>query len=334
MTVLAPPITPEPLRPRRGASLVAHLGWEGILVLLAIVGFAYLVVQEGIDVIGRNVWLNFAATGLLASALAVSVRLRSVNLAVAAQAMLAGIIYAKLVQEDWPDLAAGAAAVVAVLILGLILGAITGVTGAPGWAVSIGGLGIAEAVSFGLSDAQGLVVPGTGRAEVWVVAIWAAVFVLGSVIGAVVFLATGLPRDSATFGSRVLRAIGSFALSSLVAGLAGVMFISYVGFASPAGDGGRLLSAAAVVLLAGISAATGRGGVLGTVLATLVVVFGNTALALEGVKSWVSYYLVASIAILIGVVVGAVLDRVGRPSAPPAPVAPPAPPPPLSPWMA
>lgn len=320
MTVLAPPVAPEAPRPRRGAGLLAHLGWEAILLLLAIVGVAYLVVQEGVDVIGRNVWLNFAATGLLAAALAVSVRLRSVNLAVAAQAMLAGIVYAKLVQEDWPDVAAGAVAVVAVLILGLILGGITGLTGAPGWAVSLGGLGIAEAVSFALSDAQGLIVPGAGRPEVWVIAIWAAVFVLGSLIGAVVFLATGLPRAAAKFGPRVLQAIGSFGLSSLIAGIGGVMFISYLGFASPAGDGGRLLVAAAVVLLGGISAATGRGGILGVVLATLVLVLGNTILILAGAKSWMAYYLPASVAILIGVVVGALLDKVAAPrTTPPAP---------------
>ncbi|NUO59193.1 MAG: hypothetical protein HOV78_21235, partial [Hamadaea sp.] len=96
--------------------------------------------------------------------------------------------------------------------------------------------------------------------------------------------------------------------------------ISYLGFASPAGDGGRLLVAAAVVLLGGISAATGRGGILGVVLATLVLVLGNTILILAGAKSWMAYYLPASVAILIGVVVGALLDKVAAPrTTPPAP---------------
>ncbi|NUR72771.1 MAG: hypothetical protein HOU81_18315 [Hamadaea sp.] len=323
MTVLAPPIAPEAPRPRRGTGLIAHLGWEAILLLLALAGFGYIVLQEGIDAIGRGVWLNFASIGLLSSALALSVRLRAVNLAVAAQAMLAGIIYAKLVAEDWPAVVAGAVGVLAVLFLGLILGAITGLTGAPAWAVSLGGLGLAEAISYALSDARGVMVHGAGRYAVWLVAVWALVFVLGSIGGAVVFLVSGLPRDSASFGSRVLRSIGAFGLSSLIAGVAGVMYIGYIAYAAATGDGLRLLEAAAVVLLGGVSAATGRGGVLGTVLATLVVVALTTSLMINGIATWASIVLPASIAILIGAVVGALLDKVSAPPAP-APAAPPA----------
>jgi len=325
MTVLAPPVAPEAPRPRRIAGLVAHLGWEAILLVLAVAAAVAVVAQSSIDAFGRGFWLNLAATGLLASGFAFSLRTRSPNLAVAAQAMLAGIIYVKLAVADWPGLIAAIVAVLLVAFFGLILGAIAGLTSAPGWAISLGGLGIAEAISLGITGSQSLALPGARIATVWTGTVWAVVFILGSLAGAVLFLVPAVRRllgaDIAGTGfqpSRLIRAILGFGVSSLLAAISGVVLIGYVGAAFAGSDGGRLLAAAAIALLGGVSATTGRGGIAGTVVATALLVLGNMAINLAGSSAWVAYYLPAAIAIVIGVIVGWGLDKIAGPELPAA----------------
>jgi len=321
MTVLAPPVAPEAPRPRRVAGLVAHLGWEAILLVLAVVAAIAVVAQTSTDAFGRTFWLNLAATGLLASGFAFSLRTRTPNLAVAAQAMLAGIIYVKLVVADWPGLVAAVVAVVLVAGFGLILGVIAGLTSTPGWAVSLGGLGIAEAISLGLTGSQSIVLPGARSTAVWTGAVWTLIFIVGSIAGAVLFGVPAVRRllgaDTAGKGfqpSRLIRAVLGFGVSSLLAATSGIVLIGYVGAAFASGDGGRLLAAAAIVLLGGVSAATGRGGIAGTVVATALLVVGNMALNIAGVSAWISYFLPAAIAILVGVIVGWGLDKIAGPS--------------------
>jgi ribose/xylose/arabinose/galactoside ABC-type transport system permease subunit len=315
MTVIAPPIAPEAPRPRPGRGLVAHLGWEAILLFLVVVAAIVAVASSpaNFGIFRQNFWLNLAVTGLLASAFAVSVRTRTVNLAVAAQAVLAGIVYARLVAADWPALIAGVIAVIAIVVLGLILALVSGLTGVPGWAVSLAGIGIAEGISIGLAEARGVVIPGAMLSPAWSTAIWVALFVLGSLAGAAAFFVAGtdVPRDGVA--SRMLRSFAGFGLSSVLAGISGVVFVSHVAFATAGGDSGRLLTAAGAVLLGGVSAVSGRGGIAGTVLATLLLVVINIAMLVAGIGGWISY-VPAAIAILVGVVVGSVFDRLSAPA--------------------
>lgn len=322
MTVLAPPATASPApRPRRVAGLVAHLGWEAALLLFTVLAAVLLLVRSDGRGLGLSFWLNFAATGLLASGFALSLRTATPNLAVGSLAMLSGLLYADLRSEDWPGFVAAALAVAAVTVLGLILGVVTGLTSAPSWAVSLAGVAAVQAIAFGLYGAQGALTH-AGRPETWEGIVWSVVFVVGSLAGGALFLVAPVRRflsANRTSGDparwRPARFVGGlvgFGGSSLLAGLAGVVLTGYLGAAFPTGDVYRTLTAVAIVLLAGVSVFGRRGGVTGTVFATALLLLVILNVQLGGAASWVSS-LILALAVLFGVFVSWGLEKVGGP---------------------
>ncbi|GAA1401231.1 ABC transporter permease [Catellatospora coxensis] len=327
MVIIAPPTTAVdalPPRPRRTAGLLARIGWEAILFLLVVVAAIVVAVQSDGDAFGRGLWLSLASLGLLASAFAFSLRTGNPNLAVGALAALAGVVYAKLVEADWPGVLAAATAVVVILLFCLVLGVITGLTSAPAWAVSLGGLAVAQSVALGLSEAQGVPLR-DGPTSEWAIWAWAGLFVIGSLVGGAAFQGTALHRmlvaartdgEVPRFqGKRLAGAVLGFAGSGLLAALSGIALVGYLGGAF-AVTGDRQLVAVAAVLLGGVSVFTYRGGVAGTLLATALLVLGDTALRLADAPSWLTYGLTAGIALLVGVGVGWGIDKITGPSRP------------------
>ncbi|GAA2372460.1 hypothetical protein Cme02nite_00920 [Catellatospora methionotrophica] len=324
MVISAPPATAQaaPPPPRRSArGLLTHLGWEAILLVLAVIAAVAVGAQGGGDAFGRRLWLTMAIAGLLAAAFAFSLRTAAPNLAVGALGGLAGTVYAKLVQADWPGLLAGATAVAAVVVFSLILGVVTGLTSAPAWAVSLGGLAAAQAVALGVAADRGIPLRG-GPDPAWATWAWLALFVLGSLAGGVVFLsvavrrALGVARPDGEVprfqAKRLLGAVLGFTGSGLLAALSGIAQAGYLGGSFPVSDI-HMLIAVAAVLLGGLSAYTYRGGVAGTVLATALLVLTQTALLLAGAPTWLAFSLPAGVAILLGVAVGSVLDKISGP---------------------
>jgi ribose/xylose/arabinose/galactoside ABC-type transport system permease subunit len=321
MTTLTPAPPPGAPAPRRTAALLAHLGWEAILLVLVVIAAVVAGVQSDGDAFGRGLWSSLGALGLLAAAFALSLRTATPNLAVAAQATLAGVMYAELVRADWPGLIAGALVVVILLIYGLLLGVFTGLTSAPAWAVSLGGMAVAQSVAVGLAGMQTIPLPrdSFGGETAW---LWAVVFVLGSVAGGAAFLVPGVRRflgagrasaDVPGFQpSRLVGAVIGFGASSTLAALSGIAFTGYVGAALVTG-GDRLLVAVAATVLGGVSVFTGRGGVAGTVLAVALLLLVDVSLRIMDVPVWASYSLVAGLAILFGIGVGRLLDKIAGP---------------------
>lgn len=326
---VAAPFAPPPPGPPPGRSrgILVHVGWEAVLLVLVLLTAA-IVAATGTLFRGGSPWFNLAAAGLLASAFALSLRTATPNLAVGAIAVLAGATYAKLVQNDVTGILAGVVAVLVALLLGAALGLVAGLTSVPGWAVSLGGLGLAQGVAFGLLD--GLTVPtganpgGTGRAILWTL-----VFVAVSVGGGVLWQLPGVraalganrvPDDPVRFRSAKLTgALAGLGGSSALAGLSGVTLVTWVGAASPA-TGDNLLLAAGAALLGGVSAFGGRGGIAGTALATALLVFANHGLIQTEAPRWVTFYVPATIAILLGVAVSRLTEALAGPYAPvPAP---------------
>ncbi|GAB3140383.1 hypothetical protein GCM10027290_11110 [Micromonospora sonneratiae] len=322
MTVLAPPATTPPApRPRRVADLATRLGWEAVLFLFTVVAAVIVLVQSDGRGLGLPFWLNFAATGLLASGFALSLRTATPNLAVGSLAMLSGLLYADLRADDWPGFVAAAIGVAAVTVLGLILGVVTGLTSTPSWAVSLAGLAVLQAIAFGVYGPPGVLTQ-AGRSETWEAVVWSTVFVLGSLVGAALFLIAPVRRflsanrtsgDPASWRpARLVGAIVGFGGSSLLAGLSGVVLTGYLRVALPTGDLHRTLTAVAIALLAGVSIFGRRGGVAGIVLATSLVLLVMHYLRLEGAASW-SDALVLGLAILGGAVVSWALEKIGGP---------------------
>ncbi|MDQ7909554.1 hypothetical protein RB614_34045 [Phytohabitans sp. ZYX-F-186] len=328
----APPPPGPP--PARSGGILAHLGWETILLVLVLLTAA-VVAATGTLFRGTTPWFNLATAGLLASAFALSLRTATPNLAVGAIAVLAGATYAKLAENDVAGVLAGIVALLVALLVGVVLGLIAGLTSAPAWAVSLGGLGVAQGIAFGLLDGQA-VQTGSGPAGTGRAILWTLVFVAISVGGGVLWLVPGVRAalggnraqdDPVRFrAAKLTGALAGLGGSSLLAGLSGVALVTYIGVASPA-SGDNLLFAAGAALLGGVSAFGGRGGIAGTVFASALLVFADQGLIQADVPRWVTFYLTAALAILVGVGVSRLIEATsGRyaPLPPPA-VAPPPP---------
>ncbi len=97
------------------------------------------------------------------------------------------------------------------------------------------------------------------------------------------------PTAARLAGLRTNRAIFiGFILSSLAAGLSGLVLLSQVGGASINANLGLELSVVTAVVLGGASLAGGRGGIIGTILAVLIVgVLGNGLIQLGVPSFWI-----------------------------------------------
>jgi Ribose/xylose/arabinose/galactoside ABC-type transport systems, permease components len=91
----------------------------------------------------------------------------------------------------------------------------------------------------------------------------------------------GLPVDRTVF----LTFVGS----SVIASVAGMLYVAQQGAASPNVGANYVLPAFAAVFLGSTAFRPGRFNVAGTIVAQLFVIVGSTGLVLAGLKPWVQY---------------------------------------------
>lgn len=305
---------------RRYAGLTVQFGWEGVLLALAMAVTGLVLALTDAEFNAFLVW-QIASFGFLAAGFAFSLRTGTPNLAVGAFAVLAGLIYARLVTEELTAAVAALVAVAVVLAAGLLLGALTGLTSAPGWAMSLVGLAGGQAAIVALFGEQGGVVTG-GQPRTPMGVVWLVAFVLVSVAEGVLFLVPavrrflGANRTGANPAqwrpARLVGAVIGLGGSSLLAGLSGVALVEVTRFASPGLDGGQLLLAIGTALLGGAGVYGARGGALGTALATMIMVMSTMALAVTDSPRWIMLAL-AGVAILIGIGYSRVLEAYSGP---------------------
>jgi ribose transport system permease protein len=268
---------PPPYPPRRAMPvLVPHLIWEPVLLVVTVgVTIAAAVRTDLFD--SDLMWWTMAYFGLLASGLALSLRTATPNLSVAGVATASGVSYGWLVIDgELPTLAAAALVVIGALVFGAVLGAVTGLTSAPGWAVSLGGLAATQGLILGVIGPEGILVPEQLPGPLRYAGFWFAVFVLISIAGGVVFAVPAVRRllsanraatDPVRFdGGKLLGALVGMTGSSLLASLAGLTLVLQTRGAFPIGGDFGILVALAAVLIGGVSVFGGRGGIAGTVL--------------------------------------------------------------------
>lgn len=317
----APPAAPAPVtRPARRSSgaLLAHLGWEAVLLLAAVV--LLVVVAGGLH--GRPLLpvlcAQLALAGLPAVALALSLRTRSVNLAVGAIAGEAALLVAQRVGDGASFWGSAALIVVAALVGGAVIGALVGLSGVPSWAASLGLLALFTAAQL----ARGTRIvplestPGHLTATFRVLAL---VVIAGSLLGGVLWLLApvrgalgGAPSDGAeSLGGRVLRGTVGYAGSFALAALGGVASVLWLRSWNPSTSNDTLLFALGIALLGGVGAASGRGGVAGTALATVLLVAAGLELQLHAAAYW-ARMLLLGVAILVGLGVGVLFRALER----------------------
>jgi len=310
-----------PVRPIK--ELLPHLVWEAVL-LLAVAGITIGLLNTNSEVFSRGApWASFAVLGFAATGLALSLRTATPNLAIGQIATLSAWIYV--------NQSSVALAILAAAGVGLVLALLVGLTALPAWAVTLTAGFAVQAVL--IADSDGRTAPlrleaGAGRPSF---GLWAVAFVVLSLLGAALFaiprvrtlLSAARPAggEAGAFGgAKLLGAAVGLLGSAVLAGAAGILQARYVQSASPA-DSGLLPYALAAVLLGGVSVFGRRAGLAGVVLGVAAVDFTRRWALLERAETATVLLIVAAYG-LVGLLVGWLIELIGRrvsPLAGPAP---------------
>ena len=299
------------------------IGLIGILVLLLI--FTKLI-QPSYGPAGvRGLAIGVLPLAFAAVAQTMAVLARGIDLSVGSMMALTSVVAASLMDDRGEGLAV--AVVIAVLLLGCLLGAINGtlivVKRVPDIVVTLAMLFVWAGVALLV-----LKTPGGGSAEwlrdiargsilnpwipkaallllVVVAVIW--IPIKRSRLGLSLYAIGSDPLAAYRSGVSVTRTkILSYTLVGLFSALGGLALVASTGIATPV-PGPYTLTSVAAVVLGGVSLAGGRGGVLGPMVAVVILSLLRTDMTFLNVNT--NLATVAQGVILVGVVmVGSVIE--------------------------
>lgn len=314
--------------------LIEANAWTlGLAVLLAFLLLATKLIQPGFGVSGLDSLARAALPFALATVgMAVVVLAGGIDLSIAAMMAVASVTGAVLM--DGAGDGQAVLAVIAVLVLGLVMGAVNGalivVTRVPDIVVTLAMLFVWQGVALLILNAPG------GGAAPWLRALVAGGLPLpglGWLPRGIVFLALvtaliWLPIRRSKLGLR-LYAIGSdelaafrsgvpvgqtriaaYAICGLFAAFGGLSVTMGTGIGEPI-PGPYLLASVAAVVLGGVVLGGGRGGILGPILAVFVLRTVRMDLTLLSVDPNVAAIVEGSIMVAV-VMLGAVLAVRGQ----------------------
>src|SRR5687768_11837703 len=174
--------------------LYPHLAWEAILlVALLVVALAARAAHP--ELFRANlVWLQWTIFGLVGTAMALSLRMGTPNLAVPAFAAAGSHWFVERVNDGASVAVAGIVAILLCLLLGLVLGAFVALSGAPAWAASLAAYGLIQASLLAGNEGGQPAALRTGQLSSGDVTAWFLLFVMISVLGAVALAAPVVGR--------------------------------------------------------------------------------------------------------------------------------------------
>ena len=305
-----------------------HRRWRAIDIWASVGSLAVFIILFALVAILRPAFLGggglsivatqCTAIMLVALGQCIVLHVGSIDLSNAAIALLSAILLAKTLG------AAGAGALILVVVLGTAIGALNGLLVAffqvPSFALTLGTLGVLQTASLIVSnkttvyaDNTRLLTPMFGSAIGGLAsAFWTAV-IIAVVLWAILrftvlgqsMTAVGLNETGALFSGVRTRAvkITAFAFSGLLASVAGIMIIAQAGSASSTGLGSDLLLPGITAAIVGGTAITGGitnpiNVVFGALTVTLIPV-GAAALGIPSEAQSLVYGLVIIIAVAL-----------------------------------
>lgn len=241
-----------------------------------------------------------------------------IDLSIAAVTMLSGVMLGAAVTNGWGVPVGCVLAIATGCLFGVANGTIIAKGKITDFIVTLGMLSVAQGMGLTISKAQTVFVndPFLSRLATDVVAVFGiikipylylvavAVVIVGHVIlfrtrFGTHLLATGGNREaSRALGIPVDRIkISAYAISGLMAGLAGVMTVAYLGSAPPTISSDNLLLSVAATVVGGVSLLGGRGTILGPALAAIFLVALTNLLTILGVGQYLQYMLIGGVVI-------------------------------------
>lgn len=265
-----------------------------LLVLVALV-VAATVLSRGVFITPDNLTTLLyqnSVLGLLVIGQTFVIITRGIDLSVGATTILAAIVVGAMSsaqQAYLPFIGAGPALAVglcAALIVGLLNGLAVAGTRIPPFIVTLVMLLVASGVSYLITGGSPISYPAElfvsfGEAKLWILPLpvlaWVAMLVVGHLLltrtrfGPMIYAVGGNERASFLSGLRVGRILTLvYAVSGLMAGIAGVLFLSRTGYAVPSAGADYLLDSIAAVAVGGVSLAGGRGTLKDALMGVLI----------------------------------------------------------------
>lgn len=311
------PASVRPSTSTRGLDLALKVLGAGpiiILVLLCVViAIARPVFLSTVNL--QNVLLQSSAVAILAIGSLVVIVTGGIDLSIGSTMALATVIGWLVFQEVGEG--AGALVVLAMVVIGLIVGIVNGAVYVLGriphpFIVTLAMLSIIQSIGTVITHGQPLPgMPGLintlGRGYlgpvpvpaivVVVVALTASIFLKRSQWGRWIFAVGGDPEAARRMSIPVpIMLVSAYAVCGGLAGLAGVLLAGNIGGASATVGqaAGGLLDAIAAVIIGGASIQGGRGSVWNVLIGTLLIGVIRNGLALLGASPFLQGMLVGS----------------------------------------
>lgn len=298
--VPAAPKTTKPLG-ERAKGLVVRFNLIVIFAVICLVGS-----QLSDDFLQQRNLFNLlqqsSITGVVAIGMTFVILTSGIDLSVGSVLAFGGMVVAILISGGtaWP--VAVLAAIAAGAVFGLLQGGISAYGAVPSFIITLAGLTAARGATYLLTDGTPKSVDDdtfalVGGGFIGQVPIVGIVFIVVSVLAALVlryttfgqhvFAVGGNAEAARLSGVPVKRVIvGAFVISGVLAAFGGVLQTSYLSVGQPTAGVGFELTAIAAVVLGGTSLFGGKGSILGTFIAVLMLSALTNIFNLMGVSSY------------------------------------------------
>ena len=264
-----------------------------------------------------NVTMNCSILGIMAAGLFISMVIGEIDVSQYSILALSTAVMAILIQSDM----GGGLAITISMGVALICGAINGASVAflriNPIITTLGRMLIYRALAYKITEAKAMGIEGDffsaigGRflnipVSVYIMlVVYLMVYVVlkYTAYGKRVYAVGGNPQASYISGIdvRMVRFWG-MVISSLAAGLAGIIFVSQVGATVPTAGNTGLMDVVAAVILGGISLSGGKGRIEGTLIGVLILAVLSNGMVLTSVQGYYQM-LVKGLVILLAVYV-------------------------------
>lgn len=263
-----------------------------ILIFLVVVAIAAILSPNFLTATNiSNLFQQAAVTGVVAIGMTFVILTGNIDLSVGSVTALCGMLVAVLLAGGMPILPALAITILAGAVAGAAIGAITAFAEVPSFIVSLAGLVSFRGITYLLTDGTPVagLPPGFGAISSTMIPLFpgAQVSTMGLIFVVLCIVAGALLRLT-VFGESVYATGGNaeaarlsgipttrililvFTVSGVMSALAGILLTSRLRIGQPTAAQGLELDAIAAVVLGGTSLFGGRGGVLGTFFAVML----------------------------------------------------------------
>ncbi|WP_234320315.1 ABC transporter permease [Streptomyces sp. SBT349] len=311
---------------RRGAELIVKFNL--VLVFLALCAVATVLAPEFLTTRNlSNLLQQSALTGIVAVGMTLVILTAGIDLSVGSVAAFGGMTVALLIDNDMNFVLAILISLAAGAGFGAIMGGLSAYLSLPAFMTTLAGLTAIRGLSYLLTDGEpanadtsetfqliggGFVgyIPIAGLIFVGI-AILAGLVLRGTTFGEYIY-AVGSNKEAARLSGLPVRGVitAVFAISGMLSALAGVLLTSRLTIGQPTAFDGMELDAIAAVVLGGTNLFGGRGGVMGTFVAVLLLSVLRNLCNLMGLGSFFQM-VVTGLILVVALILNMAIEKRG-----------------------